>query len=186
MLNVATQIIFVVDVIFLYILLAGIIWSVAFPKKRIWPPPQKQSWQHRLTWTCFYMIFLLNALLLVLDWNSWFFMMPSRFILGIPLIITGVLLLLWGMQTLGVQNTSGLRSGLVLEGPHRFTRNPQYLGDIVLFIGVSLIANSLLLWITHGLLILVLLAAPLTEEVWLEEQYGKEYQDYKQKTARFL
>lgn len=180
------QIIFIVDVVILYILLSGTVWSVAFPKKRIWPPPKKESWQHRLVWTCFCLVFLSNALLFVFDWNSWILFDPTRFIIGTPLIIIGTLLLLWGINTLGVQNTSGLRDGLVQEGPHRFTRNPQYLGDMLLFIGLSLIANSLLLWITHGLLILVFLITPLAEEIWLEDQYGEAYQDYKQRTARFL
>lgn len=186
MLKNITLIVFAVDVIILYILLAGIVWSIAFPKKRIWPPPQKKSWQHRLVWTCFYLVFLSNALLFFLDWNSWILFDPTRFILGTPLIVIGVLLLLWGMNTLGVQNTSGVRDGLVQDGPHRFTRNPQYLGDMLLFVGLSLVANSLLLWVTHGLLILVFLITPFVEEIWLEEQYGDDYRSYERMASRFL
>jgi protein-S-isoprenylcysteine O-methyltransferase Ste14 len=74
----------------------------------------------------------------------------------------------------------------VSDGPYRFTRNPQYLGDGLLFIGLSLIANSLHLWITHALLVLVFVLAPLTEEQWLEEQYGQTYAEYKRSVPRFL
>ena len=33
--------IFILDVILNYILLLGLAFSILFPKKRIWPPPQK-------------------------------------------------------------------------------------------------------------------------------------------------
>jgi len=185
-LNNFIQIVFLVDVALLCLLLIGGVWSVSFPKKRVWPPPGRESWQHRLTWVCFYLVFLANALLFVFDWDSWILKDVSRLILGIPLVLVSASLVSWGISTLGVQNTSGLRDGFVQVGPYRFTRNPQYLGDIVLFIGLSLIANSWLLWLVHGLLILVFLIAPLTEETWLEEQYGEAYQEYKRGTSRFL
>jgi protein-S-isoprenylcysteine O-methyltransferase Ste14 len=178
--------IFVIDVILLNLLLLGGVWSVAYPKKRVWPPPGKKSWQHRLTWACFYLVFLANALLFVFDWDSWIIKNISRLILGIPLVLVGALLASWGILTLGTQNTSGLKDGFVRDGPYRFMRNPQYLGDMLLFIGLSIIANSWLLWLVHGLLILVFLITPLAEEVWLEEQYGDVYLDFKRKTSRFL
>lgn len=67
-----------------------------------------------------------------------------------------------------------------------FTRNPQYVGDTVLFLGLSIIANSQLLWITHALLALWFIIAPLSEEVWLKEQYGEEYERYRREAPRFL
>jgi protein-S-isoprenylcysteine O-methyltransferase Ste14 len=184
-LNIFIQTIFLVDVSLLCLLLLGGMWSVAFPKKRVWPPGGG-SWQHRLTWACFYPVFLANALLFVFDWDSWILKDMSRLILGIPLTIVGALLVSWGIFTLGARNTSGLQDGFVQAGPYRFMRNPQYLGDLLLFIGLSIITNSWLLWIAHGLLILVFLITPLTEETWLEEQYGGAYQEYKRNTPRFL
>ena len=83
-------------------------------------------------------------------------------------------------------NSSGLKGGFVSSGPFRFTRNPQYLGDIILLVGVGMIANSLLLWIAHALLILVFVIAPLTEEPWLEDQYGRVYREYRRDIPRFL
>lgn len=44
-------------------------------------------------------------------------------------------------------------------------------------IGVGVIANAVLLWITHLLLALVFVVAPFTEEPWLEEQYGDVYRE---------
>ena len=100
--------------------------------------------------------------------------------------LLGGLLAAWGVVTIGQQNSLGLRAGFVVAGPYRFTRNPQYLGDNVLFLGLAIIANSQLLWMTHALLALVLIIKPLSEEVWLKEQYGEEYERYRRDTPRFL
>jgi len=178
--------VFYLDVLSLLILLAGIIWSVARPDKRIWPPPRKASWQYIVSWILFYLVFLLNAILLILDWNSWIFNNPLRFLIGVPIAGIGVSLLIWGIRHLGLINTSGLSVDFVHSGPYRFTRNPHSLGDMLLFLGLSIISNSLYLWITHLLLILVFLITPLGEEDWLWEQYGESYQTYLEGTSRFL
>lgn len=176
---------FAIDVVILLITLAGTLWSVVFPDRRIWPPPHRYSWQHVLSWACFFAVCGLNTGLLLLDWNSWIFKSDLRFIIGIPVALLGGLLAVWGVVTLGMMNSSGLKDGFVASGPYRFTRNPQYLGDNILFFGVSIIANSLLLWIAHALLILVFVVAPLTEERWLEDQYGQAYREYRRKIRRF-
>ena len=184
--NVIVVPLFIVDVVVLFVLLLGSMWSVALPEKRIWPPPGRQSWQYISAWTCFYLAFASNAALFILDWNSWILTDVTRLILGIPLGVIGAVLLCWGVATLGVGNTSGLQRGFKTTGPYRFTRNPQYLGDMILFMGLSLVANSTYLWIAHALLILVFVITPLAEETWLEEQYGEIYLEYKRNTARFL
>lgn len=184
--SIPVEFIFTADILLLFVLLTGVVWSLVSPGRRIWPPPGEGSWQHWLTWALFYLVFMLNAFLLILDWNSWIFAGSLRFVLGIPLILLGTLLLLWGVKSLGARNTSGLQDGFVSSGSYQFTRNPQYLGDIVLFIGLSLVANSLYLWIAHVFTILVFIIAPLAEESWLAEQYGDRYFHYKRDTPRFL
>ena len=96
-------ILFAVDIGFLVILLAGAVWSVAFPAKRAWPPPQRRSWQYLLTWACFDVVVGVSAALLFLDWNSWVFPSPLRFIVGVALL--GGMLAVWG-NTVGWKNTS--------------------------------------------------------------------------------
>lgn len=180
------EILFVADVVVHYLLLLAMVWSIAFPSKRIWPPPNKQSWQYILIWTLFYLALTLNILLLVLDWNSWIVPSQVRVFVGIPVIIIGSLLVTWGFATLGIKNTSGIKNEFIIDGPYRFTRNPQYLGDMILFAGISLLSNSIYVSIVHVLGGIVFLIAPLTEEVWLEEQYGDQYAQYKNVTARLL
>ena len=156
------------------------------PQTRIWPPPKKDSWQYIITWISFSIAFALNGLFIFLDWNSWILQDDARLLIGIPVTLTGFLLFLWGITTLGTKNTSGLKNGFIRRGPYRYTRNPQYLGDIFLFVGIILISNSIYLAITNSLLILVFLITPYPEEIWLEEQYGEEYIAYKQATSRFF
>ena len=180
------RVLFTIDLVASFLMLAGIVWSVVRPHRRIWPPPGPRSWEYFLTWICFLTAIGLNACLLLLDWNSGVFAGGLRFLLGIPLSLLGGLLAIWGVVTIGWKNSSGERDGFFASGPYRFTRNPQYLGDNVLFLGLSIIANSPLVWITHSLLALVFIIAPLSEEVWLKEQYGEDYERYRRETPRFL
>lgn len=177
---------FIAALIIHYLLLAGIVWSVAYPSKRIWPPPKKRSWQYVFTWLLFYPALILNASFVISDWNSWLLNDNARFFLGVPLAVIGGLLVSWGIYALGTKNTSGQKDRFKAKGPYRFTRNPQYLGDMILFAGFILISNSLYVLITHVLLSLVFAVTPLAEEVWLEETYQDEYIAYKNATSRFL
>ena len=180
-----TYTLFATDVALLFVLLAGVIWSIAFPDKRIWPPPSRRSWQWVLTWTCCVSVYGLNLALVFLDWNAWWFSSHLRIVAGIPAALLGGLLVAWGIITLGWTNSAGIKDGFVLAGPYRFTRNPQYVGNIMFFIGLSIVANSLLLWITHALLSLVYVLYPITEERWLEDRYGQAYREYRRATPRY-
>ena len=180
------DLIFTIDVIILMVLLSGTVWSVVIPEKRIWPPPARASWQYWTVWLLFTAVFVMSAVLMVFDWNSWIFTSQVRLIVGLPLAILGGSLTVWGIRTLGIVNTSGLANGFTAMGPYQFTRNPQYLGDICLLLGLSITANSAYLWIANFLLILVFLITPLSEEPWLTDQYGEAYKSYKRETPRFL
>jgi protein-S-isoprenylcysteine O-methyltransferase Ste14 len=78
-------------------------------------------------------------------------------------------------------------TALAFGGPYRITRNPMYLGLVLLVLGAGLVMNSI--W-------LVLLAAPvafllrnaviLKEERYLERKFGAAYLDYKQRVRRWI
>lgn len=166
-------------------LLAGALWSIALPSRRIYPMQHPDAWYYAM-WIAFGFIFLSNPVFVVVDWNSGTWTSPLRFWLAGPLILLGSALVTWGMTTLGARRTSGLPQGLVIEGPYVITRNPQYVGDLLLFIGVALFANSGVVAVTHLLTALVLLLAPLAEEPWLEEEYGEAYVAYRRNAPRYL
>ena len=76
---------------------------------------------------------------------------------------------------------------LVSGGFYRFTRNPMYLGMVLVLLGIALAlgtAGSLVpipffIWVIH-------LNFILGEERFLEEAFGEEYLAYKSKVRRWL
>jgi protein-S-isoprenylcysteine O-methyltransferase Ste14 len=162
------------------------IYSILYPKKRVWPPPCKKSWQYIVYWGLFYIGVLFSAWLVVLDYNTWILSSGLRYIFGLPLIIIGLLILVVGIYTLGIKNTYGLEDRFKIESIYKYTRNPQYLGDIIMLTGLIIFVNSFDLVIIFSIQILTFLLMPFSEEIWLEEKYGKEYLEYKKKTSRFI
>lgn len=76
---------------------------------------------------------------------------------------------------------------LVGTGPYRFTRNPMYVGFLLVFLGLGLIAS--LDW-TLPLLPLVWLAlhhgVVLREEAYLSRRFGAEYEAFRARTRRWF
>ncbi len=179
------QILFYAAIIIGYVYTLLLLWSILRPQRRIWPPAAV-TWKLFLVWGLFYLGAGLTVGVMVLDWNTWAIPAQIRFAVGLPLAGLGLGLMLWGVRTLGMENTHGLRDRFVTSGPYRFTRNPQYLGDILLFTGILLIANSARAATILLLFIISFILFPLTEEPWLEEQYGEDYLRYKIQTPRFL
>jgi len=177
---------FTINLIVHYSLLIITVWSIVMPKKRIWPPPSSKSWQYYVYWGLFYIGIGLDVLMLFLSWNTWLIPAEIRYYIGLPLSLVGSLFSIWAIATLGIKNTYGLKEGFVAIKPYKITRNPQYVGDIVLLFGLILWSNSLLLTIIFLLTILIFILMPFSEELWLEEKYGEQYLAYKQKHSRFL
>jgi protein-S-isoprenylcysteine O-methyltransferase Ste14 len=122
----------------------------------------------------------------VLDWDSLGYDHWSRFAIGVPLIGFGFFFGLWAVRALGAHQSLGLRGTLLTTGPYRRTRNPQYVSDVLLFVGAILITNSLMALLTGIVAILWFLLAPLSEEPWLRDQFGAPYEEYCKEVPRFL
>ncbi len=84
-------------------------------------------------------------------------------------------------------NPHGSVSKLVTTGVYRFTRNPIYLGFILMTIGVPLALNNfwgipfapLLLWSLNALVVRY-------EEAYLEKKFGDEYAGYRSRVRRWV
>ncbi len=179
------QFLFYAAILIGYAYMLLLIWSILRPRRRIWPPGAV-SWKLYLIWGMFYLGAGLTVALMVLDWSTWTIPAEIRVAIGVPLTLLGAGLVIWGVRTLGLENTHGIRDRFVISGPYRFTRNPQYLGDIILFTGLILIANSARVTVILLLFVFSFILFPLTEEPWLEEQYGEDYLRYKNQAPRFL
>ena len=55
-----------------------------------------------------------------------------------------------------------------------------------MLIGLIIFLNSIDLTFIFLVQMLTFITMPFSEEIWLEEKYGKEYLNYKQKTSRFI
>jgi protein-S-isoprenylcysteine O-methyltransferase Ste14 len=166
-------------------LLSGAIWCIALPERRIYPMASPNGWYY-LMWALFGFIFLSNPVFVVLDWNTGLWPGGLRFWLALPVALLGAALVSWAIVALGVKRTSGLADELFAQGPYLITRNPQYVGDGLLFAGIAILANSEIVVVTHLLTALVLLLTPLAEEPWLAEQYGDAYLAYRRTVPRYL
>ncbi|MEN8181928.1 MAG: PEMT/PEM2 methyltransferase family protein [Myxococcota bacterium] len=169
-------------------LLLGALLIVSWidPSRRVWPPPGRASWQYRVVWTLTDVTAVGILALGILDWNTFAIDHWLRLPVGGGLALAGLALALWGVRTLGIHRSSGLKEALVQAGPYRFTRNPQYVGDIVLLLGWAILCNSLRTWIASVLAVAWFALAPFTEEPWLRAQYGEAYDAYRRRVSRYL
>lgn len=111
--------------------------------------------------------------------------------MGIALAIAGLWLIVTGMIEFRHANTAVVpfspTTAIVSSGPFRFTRNPLYLGFVLIYIGVSLAANALWPLFLLPLAIVVLLGGVIKrEERYLERKFGTVYTDYKARVRRWI
>jgi protein-S-isoprenylcysteine O-methyltransferase Ste14 len=168
------------------VLVGSVTLTIIFNNIRIWPPPSRYSWQYWFTWIVTSLVvagILANG---ILDWGSMGFNFWTWKVLGVTLMIAGIVLSLWAVKTLTVKTTTGLVGKFTIDGPYQFTRNPQYVGDIILTVGFILASGSWLALVTGFLGALWFVLAPLAEEPWLQELYGKQYERYLTEVPRFI
>ncbi len=78
-------------------------------------------------------------------------------------------------------------SVLVTDGLFRVTRNPMYLGFVLIVTGLAVLIRSLTPWVVVlGFVILLDREYIVVEERMLGEKFGTRWIDYKQRTRRWL
>lgn len=110
---------------------------------------------------------------------------------GWLLIAGGLLLAGWAVVTMVRSRTTfnpyRSSTAVVSSGPFRLSRNPIYLGDVLIYAGVALLFDALLAVL---LLPLVLLSVHYgvirREEAYLERKFGEGYVSYKSRVRRWL
>ena len=109
---------------------------------------------------------------------------------GIGICAAGGGLLTWTLGRLGKNLTDTVvtrrEHTLVTRGPYRFVRHPFYDAAALFWIGISLAAaNWFLLAVGSGVVALLAWRTP-TEEANLLARFGAPYQDYLDRTGRFI
>ena len=76
---------------------------------------------------------------------------------------------------------------LILQGPYQYSRNPIYLGMMVVTAGIGLaMGNGWVMLLALAALLLVHTLAVLPEEAYLAAKFGAPYLAYKEKVRRYL
>lgn len=111
-------------------------------------------------------------------------------VVGTLMYIVGYILAFWGRTSMskswGIPGEHVAKQNkLITTGPFAFSRNPIYIGFLLIYFGY---AAAILSW-------LIILRIPLAfyfyksaklEEKKLEHMFGKQYLDYKAKVPRFI
>ncbi|MDE0041086.1 MAG: isoprenylcysteine carboxylmethyltransferase family protein [Candidatus Poribacteria bacterium] len=115
---------------------------------------------------------------------------PLSIVLGSLLIVLGEWLRIWAVGYAGGSTrtrTLGTARDLVTTGPYAYVRNPLYLGNLVLSLGVCVIAN------VHWMIVVLLIGfliqyTPIirSEETYLLDVCGDRYRAYCAAVSRFL
>jgi len=99
--------------------------------------------------------------------------------------------MLWGKSTFDKNNIElipGSKSAkFVKSGPFTFTRNPMYLGLVLITLGISILLGSLVSFLLPILLFLYLNTYMIPfEETLMERTFRSSYEDYKSKVRRWI
>ena len=180
--------IFLFWIVFLGEILIGfaILISYFSPSHRIWPPPGKKTWQFYFIWVFTYSSLIGLIILGFIDWNSFILDFLVLHFIGGIMFVGGIYTLIWGMWTLSLHLSHGLKGELITDGPYKFSRNPQYIGINLAILGYIFMTNSFLSLITGVFGIFLFLLTPFVEEPWLKEALGSKYEEYCEKVRRFF
>ena len=111
---------------------------------------------------------------------------------GIPLLVTGLGLLLWCVRDFYVGGRGSLAPWappvrLVTVGLYRFSRNPMYIAVLIMVCGWATMFASRALWIYAAALgVAFHLRVILGEEPWLARAHGAEWARYRTQVPRWL
>ena len=93
-------------------------------------------------------------------------------------------------QLIRIKTTLSLEhpaTDLATTGIFAWSRNPMYLGMVLLCVGVAILLNSLWMLILSAALAVVLHRGVIVpEEAYLERRFGRRYLDYKAKVRRWI
>lgn len=111
---------------------------------------------------------------------------------GAVFVVLGELLRFWGVSYAGSETRTTGKPGasqLVTQGPFAYLRNPLYIGNILMYFGISIMSNSLfpflqiisIVYFTFQYYYII-----LEEEAFLREKFKEKYLDYFNSVNRFL
>jgi protein-S-isoprenylcysteine O-methyltransferase Ste14 len=120
---------------------------------------------------------------------SWVYAVFLPLQLGTVWLYSGLIICLFGMifTSVAILNfATSPKDRVITEGLYRFTRNPTYIGMILMQTGLGIACSSWLYLLLTVVLIILLNANLPAEERYCLHRYGDDYLKYKNKTPRWL
>lgn len=106
---------------------------------------------------------------------------------GLLVLATGLTLRVWAVAQPGVGSGDERPSAFVTSGPYAYVRHPIYVANVLVGLGVGLIAeNVLALVIIPSMTCLLYRLVVDVEEAQLRERWGEEYDAYCTRVPRWL
>ena len=125
-----------------------------------------------------------SSLDLVIPWRPAFAI--ALVILGIALALAGVLAFRKAKTTVNPTKPEAT-STVVATGIYRFTRNPMYLGMLMVLVGCAVFLANAISFLLLSLFVLYMNRFQIgPEERVLSEHFGSEYSSYMQSVRRWL
>jgi len=136
-------------------------------------------------------VFLLGGVLVGRVFRYQLMPRPVAVAIGGVLTLLGVMLFLWAALSFRRAATPMVpympTSAIIDTGPFALTRNPVYVAMTILYIGITLIINTIWpLLLLPFVLALMQRGVIEREERYLERKFGDEYLTYKSRVRRWL
>ena len=112
--------------------------------------------------------------------------------LGVVLVVLGVALSTWAFllfryEGTEVNPTSERNTSLVVRGPYAVTRNPMYLGLVVVTVGIAFWVGDLPMFVVPVLVYATANGVHIPfEEDKLHRQFGAAFDDYRRRVRRWI
>ena len=111
--------------------------------------------------------------------------------IGLAIAAIAIGIGVWGRRTMVAAGTNVRptmpATAIVSAGPFRYSRNPLYVSLTVLYLGLTLVANT---WwgviVLAPLLAVMHVGVVLREERYLERKFGEAYRQYRRSVRRYL
>ena len=138
---------------------------------------------------CIYYVLKLSGKIILWRGIPYYLNLPlmSGYIIGLPLIVTGLIFFVWGFSQLRPAAAIGKANRLRDSGAYGLTGNPMYFGLNAAFWGLGLVSGNTsilcgaFIWSSFNYL-----SVTLWEEKQMYGKFGDEYLKYKKRVPRFL
>ena len=125
-------------------------------------------------------------------WLAWPLIERTPHLVGVPPFVAGVALLLWCVGEFYAAGKGTLAPWdpprhLVVSGPYRVSRNPMYIGVVLILLGWAAAFGLRSLWYyAVGVTVMFHLRVVLGEEPWQARTFGDEWERYKARVPRWI